>query len=157
MPALRNLLPFLALCIVAAGTLSNAAPPKYEPTAEQAKAWETNFSEGIVIGYSNFRGHWCDVTAPTYIFSYKCPDKMPAEEVFALLKASIGFLTISEDATELVLHYPHPPKHPDDTLEWHFLFDPKQHRITAMFASLKPKSPEAAEVEKKLRQYSESK
>ena len=124
------------------------------PSRDTAAAWERNFDEGIVPGYTDFQGHWLNADIGAYIFSYRCPDAPTLEQLFSdLVRKNPDFMIYSKTSDELALRQPVTSSTPDGFNEWRFVFRPKTRRMTVMYANLDDEQAAHSRLVATLRKY----
>ncbi len=106
------------------------------------QAWQKNAREALIEGYSHFKAHYLNSDAAVYIYSYRLPLNLSAEDALAVLRQQIPtadkrYAVISESPTELVFRRPAYNYSEDVGFdEYRVLVDDQQKRITVMFANL---------------------
>jgi len=126
------------------------------PSKHIQRAWEKNFKETLVPGYSDFRGHWLDVDIAVYIFSYRYPNTDTPNDIFnGLANRLPGFSQFEQTQFEVAFRRSVTYSSPDGFDEYRFIYNKTNHRIFVMFANL-DSDFEMAQHERlvqKLRQY----
>lgn len=103
------------------------------------QAWQRNFSEALLDGYTSFKGHYVNVDIAAYIFSYNYSNSAKdAEEAFIELKEQLTpeFYVFSESPDELVLRQPISYSTDGGFNEYRFMIDSESKILTVMYANL---------------------
>ena len=119
-------------------TCGNLINTEVDYNTEQA--WQRNFKEALLEGYTDFKSHCVNVDFAVYIFSYTYPAtsyKM-SSDVIDTLKTQLvrDYTVVSECSNELVLQRSIWYSKCNGFDEYRFLINQKLKRITVMFANL---------------------